>query len=98
MPAFSPPHDGALTAVAGWLKARPGQGGTPPLFRLFGYAGTGKTTLARHLAEDVDGKVLYAAFTGKGALVMRRRGCEGAATIHSMIYKPIERESETPTF
>jgi exodeoxyribonuclease-5 len=98
MPSFTPQQDAALSAVADWLKARPGQVGTPPLFRLFGYAGTGKTTLAKHLAEDVDGKVLYAAFTGKAALVMRRKGCEGASTIHSMIYKPIERETETPTF
>src|SRR3984893_10695289 len=98
MPTFTPQQDAALSAVADWLKAKPGQTGTPPLFRLFGYAGTGKTTLARHLAEDVDGKVLYAAFTGKAALVMRRKGCEGASTIHSMIYKPIERETETPTF
>ena len=51
-------------------------GGTPPIFRLFGYAGTGKTTLARHIAEGVDGKVLFAAFTGKAALVMRSKGCE----------------------
>ena len=41
-------------AVADWLKAKPGKKGTPPIFRLFGYAGTGKTTLARHIAEGVD--------------------------------------------
>ncbi len=98
MPAFTPQQDAALSAVAAWLKSKPGRGGTPPLFRLFGYAGTGKTTLARHLAQDVDGKVLFAAFTGKAALVMRRKGCEGASTIHSLIYKPIESETETPTF
>jgi exodeoxyribonuclease-5 len=98
MPAFTPQQDAALSAVAAWLKAKPGHGNTPPLFRLFGFAGTGKTTLARHLAEDVDGKVLFAAFTGKAALVMRRKGCAGASTIHSLIYKPIESETETPTF
>src|SRR6516164_9283522 len=54
MHAFSPEQDVALRAVAAWLKAKPGQAGTPPLFRLFGYAGTGKTTLARHIAEGVD--------------------------------------------
>ena len=51
MPSFTPHQDSALKAVADWLKAKPGSNGTPPVFRLFGYAGTGKTTLARHLAE-----------------------------------------------
>ena len=51
MPSFTPHQDVALRAVADWLRARPGTGNTPQVFRLFGYAGTGKTTLARHIAE-----------------------------------------------
>src|SRR5712672_1839075 len=98
MPVFTPHQDAALKAVAAWLKARPGSRGTPQIFRLFGYAGTGKTTLARHLAEDVDGKVVFAAFTGKAALVMRRKGCTDASTIHSMIYRARESGEETPSF
>src|SRR5690348_5171342 len=98
MPVFSPQQDDALRAVAAWLKAKPGRGDTPPLFRLFGYAGTGKTTLARHLAEHVDGKVAFAAFTGKAALVMRRKGCAAASTIHSLIYRARESGEETPSF
>ena len=58
MPAFTPQQDEALKAVARWLKAKPGRGDVPQIFRLFGYAGTGKTTLARHVAQGVDGKVL----------------------------------------
>ena len=46
MTTFTPHQDSALKAVADWLKAKPGRHGTPPVFRLFGYAGTGKTTLA----------------------------------------------------
>ncbi len=80
---WSPQQDDALKAVDRWLKA-----GAPQVFRLFGYAGTGKTTLARHLAEHVDGDVLFAAFTGKAAQVLRARGCDGARTIHSLIYRP----------
>jgi exodeoxyribonuclease-5 len=95
---FSPQQDSALKAVADWLKAKPGRGATPQVFRLFGYAGTGKTTLARHLAADVSGKVLFAAFTGKAALVMRRKGCDGASTIHSLIYRARETAAETPNF
>jgi exodeoxyribonuclease-5 len=98
MPEFSPQQDAALRAVADWLKAKPGKGSTPQLFRLFGYAGTGKTTLARHLAESVEGKVSYAAFTGKAALVMRAKGCGGASTIHSLIYKARESREEIPSF
>ena len=64
MPIFTPHQDAALTATSNWLK---GARRRASIFRLFGYAGTGKTTLAKHLAEDVDGKVLFAAFTGKAA-------------------------------
>jgi len=98
MTVFTPHQDAALNAVAGWLKAKPGRSGTPQVFRLFGYAGTGKTTLARHLAESVAGKVLFAAFTGKAALVMRSKGCERASTIHSLIYKTRESGEEVPSF
>jgi exodeoxyribonuclease-5 len=98
MAVFTPHQDAALKAVAAWLKARPGSAGTPQIFRLFGYAGTGKTTLARHLAEGVDGEVVFGAFTGKAALVMRRKGCRDASTIHSMIYRPRSSDEETPTF
>jgi exodeoxyribonuclease V len=98
MPAFSPEQDAALKAVAAWLKAKPGHHNTPPLFRLFGYAGTGKTTLAKHVAQGVDSKVVFAAFTGKAALVMRSKGCFGASTIHSLIYQAIDTDSPTPTF
>jgi exodeoxyribonuclease V len=98
MTAFTPHQDIALNAVADWLRAKPGQGGTPLVFRLFGYAGTGKTTLARHIAEGVDGSVKYAAFTGKAALVMRNKGCDGASTIHSLIYRARETREEIPTF
>src|SRR5690606_13242029 len=80
---FAPQQDEALKAVARWLKD-----GREPLFRLFGYAGTGKTTLARHFAENVDGEVLFAAFTGKAAQVLRSKGATNAKTIHSLIYRP----------
>src|SRR5438093_9971224 len=85
----------ALRAASAWLKAARGR---PSIFRLFGYAGTGKTTLAKHLAESIDGKVLFAAFTGKAACVMRNKGCQGATTIHSLIYKARDSGQETPTF
>ncbi|RUU69688.1 ATP-binding protein, partial [Mesorhizobium sp. M7A.T.Ca.TU.009.01.1.2] len=85
---FSPQQDDALKAVAQWLKT-----GQPQLFRLFGYAGTGKTTLARYFAEHVDGQVQFAAFTGKAAQVLRSKGAVNARTIHSLIYRPKGEES-----
>lgn len=78
---WSPQQDNALMQVQEWLK-----NGEEQVFHLFGYAGTGKTTLARHLAEGVGGVVLFAAFTGKAAYVLQTKGCEGATTIHSLIY------------
>lgn len=80
---FSPQQDQALQAVSKWLKA-----GRTPVFRLFGYAGTGKTTLARYFAESVDGSVQFAAFTGKAAQVLRSKGASNARTLHSLIYRP----------
>lgn len=80
---FAPQQDEALKAVGKWLKE-----GRTQVFRLFGYAGTGKTTLARHFAEHVDGDVLFAAFTGKAAQVLRSKGATTARTIHSLIYRP----------
>ncbi|NWJ26607.1 ATP-dependent RecD-like DNA helicase [Rhizobium sp. RM] len=85
---FSPQQDEALKAVSRWLKE-----GRSPVFRLFGYAGTGKTTLAKHFAENVDGDVLFAAFTGKAAQVLRSRGASNARTIHSLIYRPRGEET-----
>lgn len=85
---FSPQQDEALKAVSRWLKD-----GRKPIFRLFGYAGTGKTTLARYFAEHVDGEVLFAAFTGKAAQVLRARGARNARTIHSLIYRPRGEEA-----
>lgn len=90
---FSPQQDEALKAVSRWLRE-----GRSQIFRLFGYAGTGKTTLARYFAEHVDGDVQFAAFTGKAAQVLRSKGATNARTIHSLIYRPRgEEEVEDET-
>jgi exodeoxyribonuclease-5 len=86
---WSPQQDRALRAVEAWLVRR-----SPQVFRLYGYAGTGKTTLARHFAEGVSGEVRFAAFTGKAAHVMRQKGCWDATTLHSLIYRPWEKSRE----
>lgn len=58
-----------------------------PVTRLFGYAGTGKTTMAKFLSQHEPGLVLFAAYTGKAASVLTRKGCP-ASTIHGLIYTP----------
>jgi len=90
---WSPQQDAALKAVTAWLKA-----GDREVFRLFGYAGTGKTTLARHISEDAGGDVCFAAYTGKAAHVMRSKGAKGAGTIHSLIYRSRGEDENGPTF
>ena len=89
---FSPSQDRALRAVAAWHRAG---SASPQVFYLAGYAGTGKTTLARHFAEGLNGTVCFCAFTGKAALVMRNKGCMGASTIHSLIYSPVDEGGAT---
>lgn len=73
-------QEAALKAVADWMTT------DQQVFHLFGFAGTGKTTLARHFAEGIEGTVLFGAYTGKAAHVLKQKGCAGARTIHSMIY------------
>ena len=90
---FSPQQEGAIKAVRAWLADPNG----PQVFYLAGYAGTGKTTIAKKLAEDA-GKVVFAAFTGKAALVLRGKGCNGASTIHSLIYKAEEDDRGITVF
>lgn len=84
---WSPKQRKALDAVASWQKS-----GSAQVFRVFGYAGTGKTTLAKHFAESA-GRVQFATFTGKAAHVLRTKGCNNACTIHSLIYQPLSTVS-----
>ena len=90
---WSREQQSALDRVGQWLRA-----GEPQVFRLFGYAGVGKTTLARHIAEGSQGEAAFAAFTGKAALVMRSKGCVGATTIHALIYRASEDDDGAPKF
>lgn len=90
---WSPQQDAALKSVSAWINDPNGE----QIFRLFGWAGTGKSTLAKELAKNVN-KAVFAAFTGKASLVMRKRGCYGAQTIHSLIYMLAEEKGGQPRF
>lgn len=81
---YTPMQREAIDRAEAWFRANNDQ-----VFRTFGYAGTGKTTIARAIADrlrDDNRKTHYCAFTGKASMVMRRAGCENAQTIHSSIY------------
>lgn len=82
----------AIAQVVDWFENRTKD---QQVFRVFGYAGTGKTTITRSAIAELglDGGVLYAAFTGKAALVMTRKGTP-AQTIHSLIYRVSEATPE----
>lgn len=73
----------ALDKARAWYDS-----GGHGVFRVFGYAGTGKTTIAREFAKMVSGRVEFATYTGKAAHVLREKGCMGAGTLHSLIYIP----------
>ena len=90
---WSSEQQSALDRVGQWLRAA-----EPQVFRLFGYAGVGKTTLARHVAQGARGEAAFAAFTGKAAQVMRSKGCAGATTIHALIYRATEADDGAPKF
>lgn len=88
---LTPDQDRAALAVSKWLKVPASESQT---FRMDGLAGVGKTSLARHLVEGIDGDVYFAAMMGKAADVLRKAGCPGASTVHSLIYSPSDRSRQ----
>ena len=54
-----------------------------PFYVLAGYAGTGKSTLAKRLQEKIGGT--FCTYTAKAADVLNKKGV-GTCTIHSLIY------------
>lgn len=84
----------AFDAVMRWWK-------TPAhlrsqVFRIYGGAGTGKTTVAKKFAEMA--KCHFMTLSGKAALVMRKKGCDGATTVHSAIYRLVDEDGDQPHF
>ena len=91
----------AVKQIVDWYK---NESHVKQVARIFGFAGSGKSTVLRyvfdelglepHRREDDCGNdcvpgVVTATFTGKAALVLRRKGTP-AQTIHSLIYSVIE--------
>ncbi len=89
----------AITVIRDWYRNRRHE---QQVLRVFGYAGTGKTTITKEAIQALGlepmtpgglGGVLFAAFTGKAVLVMTRKGTP-AQTIHSLIYRTSEATPE----
>lgn len=79
-----------VEAVGRWLRRDGGAAGRASEFYLAGAAGVGKTALVRALV----GIDYHVAPTGKAAHVLRRKGVDGAMTLHKLLYSPAGESSE----
>jgi exodeoxyribonuclease-5 len=89
IPEPSDEQQRAITAILQWFD---GGVTTPQELSLGGYAGTGKTTVIKHIIERLGAKgakVRVASFTGKAVSVLRKKAVD-ADTIHSLMYYPYE--------
>jgi exodeoxyribonuclease-5 len=88
----SPQQALALERIQKWRRS-----GEKQIFKLFGYAGTGKTTLAR-MAVAAEKRPVFTAYTGKAAAVLRSKGCIDAKNLHRLLYRsmnaPLEPDGE----
>ena len=60
-----------------------------PYTVIAGYAGTGKTTLARYIVEALgvhETQVANIAYTGKASLVLKNKGLPNCMTAHKLLY------------
>lgn len=80
---LSEKQEEAYEAIRDWYN------GGEKYFTLAGYAGTGKSTIATHVAERLvgEGRAVFCAYTGKAANVLKQKGCGKAGTIHSFFYR-----------
>jgi len=82
-----------LKAVDSVLKWYRGGKKTPQIFRLYGVAGSGKSTVVSHIVEALNVRSIIAAYTGKAANVLRQKGNYNACTVHSGMYIPVESDN-----
>ncbi|MGZ8432743.1 MAG: ATP-dependent DNA helicase [Candidatus Binatia bacterium] len=74
----------AMQGIEQWFKGR------EQILVIGGYAGTGKSTIAKYFEKQLGIDALYCAYTGKAAFALRERGASNASTIHGLIYKFFE--------
>lgn len=90
----------AISNIVQWYGQKNRQ-----VFYMAGYAGVGKSTIAELAIKAIRKKhkkmknVRTAAYTGKAASVLRRKGIDNAQTIHGLIYSPsIDKETREVRF
>lgn len=89
---WPPQQDAALKKVKHWYQHDTQE---KQVFRLFGYAGTLKTTMATVIDQDLtNGQSQFLAYTGKAASVLHSKGCENADTIHGQIYNAKDKSKQ----
>jgi exodeoxyribonuclease-5 len=65
------------------------------LTKIYGFAGTGKTTLASIIAERSEIQPLYSAYTGKAASVLSQKTGAPARTVHSLIMRYLGKQRDS---
>lgn len=95
------PNDQQLDAInkaVEWYKRyRDNYGvGVPQFFFLSGFAGVGKTTIAKIIIElcCTMRRCVVIAPTGKAAARLREKGCDAAMTMHQFIYNFVGEDSD----
>lgn len=85
---FNSQQKAAIQQAVDWYKGYADRRHSKQWFFLAGFAGTGKTTVARTIAElcAPSHRIAYIAPTGKAASRLKQKGCASAQTMHSFIY------------
>lgn len=86
---FSPQQKQSMDLIRAWYKSK------EQIFVLAGYAGTGKSTMAKYIADKIGGsEVVFCSYTGKAAKVLRDKGCPNSGTIHSFLYSYLNTDRD----
>jgi exodeoxyribonuclease-5 len=82
----------AIRAAVNWYKNRRK---VQQVFQINGLAGTGKTSIIPYIIDDLgldpEHDVVFGTYTGKAALVLRKKGIP-CRTIHSLIYELVKTD------
>src|SRR5690348_13853764 len=81
---LSPDQVHAVEEATTWFNSRDSRA-----FRISGPAGSGKTTVARHVLAALGTTTQALAPTNRAAKILRQRGVHGARTIHSVLFQPV---------